>query len=280
MAVVLSDRAGAWALFTFAEEIRPGAAAVLRSLREDGIERAALLSGDTARRVERLGARLGFDEARGGMTSAAKLDWVLSRRGGGGGILFVGDGLNDAPTLAAAGASVSFGQAPQLSRLASDFVILGDDLSALPAARRIARRARRLLVQNIGWALGYNIVAVPLAASGHLPPWAAALGMSASSIAVVANAMRLARPLPGAGRSVARVSARVSGGQVLDEPRDAREADDTDHHHGESGREAPARAPSPEADLLGRETRGQEIGQGPEPERGHDGGAASRAAGY
>jgi Cu2+-exporting ATPase len=72
-------------------------------------------------------------------------------------------------------------------------VLLGNDLAALVAARRIARRSRRVLIQNVAWALAYNVVSVPLAAAGLVPPWAAALGMSASSLVVVANAMRLAR---------------------------------------------------------------------------------------
>ncbi|HYB53403.1 MAG TPA: copper-translocating P-type ATPase, partial [Thermoanaerobaculia bacterium] len=131
------------------------------------------------------------------MTPAAKLAWVRSREQAGSRVLFVGDGLNDAPTLGAASVSVSFAEAPQLPRMASDFLILGGDLSALAAARSIARRSRRLLIQNVWWALAYNICIVPLAVLGRVPPWAAALGMSASSVAVVANAMRLSRPAPG-----------------------------------------------------------------------------------
>jgi Cu2+-exporting ATPase len=127
------------------------------------------------------------------MTAADKLEWIRSRTDAGERLLFVGDGLNDAPTLAAAGTSVSFAEAPQLSLLSSDFVLLGNDLAALAAARRIARRSRRVLIQNVAWALAYNVVSVPLAAAGLVPPWAAALGMSASSLVVVANAMRLAR---------------------------------------------------------------------------------------
>ena len=147
--------------------------------------------------MERLGESLGFDEARGGMTASAKLEWIRSSEDSGSRLLFVGDGLNDAPTLAAAGTSASFAAAPQLSLLASDFVILGESLAPLAAARRIARRSRRLLAQNVAWALAYNVLAVPLAAFGLVPPWAAALGMSVSSLAVVANAMRLARPADG-----------------------------------------------------------------------------------
>ncbi|HKF44272.1 MAG TPA: cation-translocating P-type ATPase, partial [Thermoanaerobaculia bacterium] len=189
--VVLTDRREGWALLTFREALRPGADLLLDGLRREGIRCTALLSGDSRRNAERLGSEMGFDEVRGAMTPQAKLDWIRSRREDVSGVLFVGDGLNDAPTLAAADVSVSFGEAPQLSRLVSDFVILGGGLSALPAARRIARRSRRLLLQNVAWALAYNVLAVPLAASGRLAPWAAALGMSASSIAVVANAMRL-----------------------------------------------------------------------------------------
>lgn len=193
LAAVLADRRGRWALFTFAEELRPGARETVADLRRAGIRRAVLLSGDARGPVERLGKALGFDEARGDMTASDKLEWIRSKERSGSRLLFVGDGLNDAPTLAAAAASVSFAEAPQLSRLASDFVILGQSLAPLAAARRIARRSRRLLAQNIGWALAYNLLAVPLAALGLVPPWAAALGMSVSSLVVVANAMRLAR---------------------------------------------------------------------------------------
>ena len=197
LAAVLADRQGRAAIFTFAEELRPGARNIVGDLRRAGLRRAVLLSGDAREPVERLARALGFDEAHGEMTASAKLEWIHARERAGACVLFVGDGLNDAPTLAAASASVSFGRASQLSRLASDFVILGEGLAPLAAARSIARRSRRLLAQNIGWALAYNLLSVPLAAVGLVPPWAAALGMSASSLVVVGNAMRLARPAPG-----------------------------------------------------------------------------------
>jgi P-type Cu2+ transporter len=190
LAAVLADRKGRAALFTFAEELRPEARETVADLRRAGIRRAVLLSGDARGPVERLGEALGFDEARGEMTASDKLEWIRSKEGSGSRLLYVGDGLNDAPTLAAAAASVSFAEAPQLSRLASDFVILGQGLAPLAAARRIARRSRRLLAQNIVWALAYNLVSVPLAAFGLVPPWAAALGMSVSSLVVVANSLR------------------------------------------------------------------------------------------
>ncbi len=197
LTAVLTDRQGRAALFTFAEELRGGARTVVTDLRRAGIRRVVLLSGDAAEPVERLGRSLNFDEARGGMTASAKLEWIRSREDSGSRLFFVGDGLNDAPTLAAAGTSASFAQAPQLSLLASDFVILGESLAPVAAARRVALRFRRLCAQNIVWALAYNFLSVPLAAVGLVPPWAAALGMSVSSLAVVANAMRLARPARG-----------------------------------------------------------------------------------
>ncbi len=198
LTALLSDRNGRTALFTFTERFRPGAAEIAESLRADGVQRVALLSGDARATVLAIAAALGFDEAQGEMIPASKLAWIGARRAAGARVLFVGDGWNDAPTLAAADVSVSLAQAPAVSRLASDFVILGGDLSALSAARSIGRKAMRLLRQNVAWALGYNILIVPLAAAGRIPPWTAALAMSVSSLAVVANALRLAKP--GAGR--------------------------------------------------------------------------------
>jgi Cu2+-exporting ATPase len=197
LTALLTDRAGRAALFTLTEELRPGAQGIVAALRRDGVTRAVILSGDAPAPVGRLGELLGFDEARGAMRVEDKLAWIRARSRSGAGVLFVGDGLNDAPTLAAAGTSVSFAEAPQLSKLASDFLILGRDLACLAAARRIARRSRRVLAQNLSWALAYNLLAIPLAAAGLVPPWAAALGMSVSSLGVVANALRLARPAAG-----------------------------------------------------------------------------------
>jgi Cu2+-exporting ATPase len=237
LAAVLTDHNGREAVFTFAEELRPGAREIVNDLRREGIVRASLLSGDAPDPVERLGASLGFDDARGGMTAADKLDWIGSRKDAGERLLFVGDGLNDAPTLAAAGTSASFAEAPQLSRLSSDFVLLGNDLGALAAARRIARRSRRLLIQNVVWALAYNVVTVPLAAVGLVPPWAAALGMSASSLVVVANAMRLARS-EGARPAPVSVKQVKAVPDVVRESRDPRETDDAERDDSQAGKEA------------------------------------------
>jgi Cu2+-exporting ATPase len=191
LVAVLAGRAGRAALFAFEERLRPGARDLVARLAREGVRATAILSGDAREPVERVARQVGVDAAESERTPSGKLEWIRARAKAGARVLYVGDGLNDAASLAAAAVSVSFAEAPQLPRFQADFLILGDDLSALSAARRLARRAHRLLVQNLAWALAYNAAAVPLAAAGLVPPWAAALGMSASSLLVVANAMRL-----------------------------------------------------------------------------------------
>jgi Cu2+-exporting ATPase len=103
----------------------------------------------------------------------------------------VGDGLNDAPVLAAADCSFAVNSATDLAKSRADAVVLRQDLFAVPQTVDLARRCRRIILQNISWALGYNSLALPLAAAGMIPPWAAAIGMSLSSLLVVGNSMRL-----------------------------------------------------------------------------------------
>ena len=112
----------------------------------------------------------------------------------------VGDGINDAPVLGGAGVSIAMSRGSALTLASADLILVGDSLRALPDAFLLARRATRIIRQNLLWAAGYNLLAMPLAAIGWVPPWAAAIGMSSSSIVVVLNALRLMRADPSSGR--------------------------------------------------------------------------------
>jgi Cu2+-exporting ATPase len=129
------------------------------------------------------------------MQPQQKMKRVRSLQTDGAVVCMVGDGLNDAPVLSLADASFAVAGATDLARTQADFVIVGGDLQAITGTWEKARQCRRIILQNFCWALGYNVSAIPLAASGFIPPWAAAIGMSLSSLLVVANSLRLNRRL-------------------------------------------------------------------------------------
>jgi Cu2+-exporting ATPase len=106
-------------------------------------------------------------------------------------VLMVGDGVNDVPVISGSDISVAMGDAVDVTRLHADSLLISGNLNVLSSAIVLARRTRRIICQNLTWALIYNILALPLAVLGYVPPWAAAIGMSASSLLVVVNALRL-----------------------------------------------------------------------------------------
>ncbi len=191
--VALGREAEARALFVLHDAVREGAEAFVREAKELGLRRVVILSGDQPGAVAHLARRIGIDEWHGGMRPEDKLAWIRQAQAEGATVLMAGDGINDAPTLAAAQVSVSFGAATTLAQLHSDFVLLGADLRVLTSAILLARHTRRNTRQNLGWAAGYNLLAVPFAALGFVTPWLAAIGMSLSSLLVVGNALRLRR---------------------------------------------------------------------------------------
>ncbi len=190
---LLSSPDGVQAVVAFEDPLRPGIEGMLSGLSRAGLGHFALLSGDTETSVSRLGVQLGIDDCLSGMSPQDKLDWVRARQQEGRRIAMFGDGINDAPAMAAADVSLSFADATDLANAGSDFILLGNDATALPGAVVVARRTRRIIRQNLAWAACYNLLAVPFAAAGWIPPWGAALGMSFSSMFVVLNALRLQR---------------------------------------------------------------------------------------
>jgi Cu2+-exporting ATPase len=191
--ILLCDETRALARFELGAELRPEAPSLVRKLRDRGLA-LQLLSGDSACAVTAAAGRLGIGQSRARQAPADKLACLQAAQGRGHRVLAVGDGINDAPLLAAADVSAAMPQGAALTQARADLLLLGDSLAALPLALDVAQAARRRIRQNLGWALIYNLLVLPLAMSGLLPPWLAALGMSLSSLLVVANALRLRAP--------------------------------------------------------------------------------------
>ena len=193
--VHLADASGWLASFDLDETLRPDAAAAVTELRALGIA-VHMLSGDRSHAVGRLAERAGIAGFRAECRPEDKLAHLHALQRQGHRVAMVGDGMNDGPALARADLSVVIGQAVPLAQARADVVVPGGQLLAIAALLRQARRARRVVWQNLAWAALYNAVSVPLAIAGAMPPWLAGLGMAASSLLVVLNSTRLAR-VPG-----------------------------------------------------------------------------------
>ncbi|MFZ9509312.1 MAG: HAD-IC family P-type ATPase, partial [Burkholderiaceae bacterium] len=178
------------ARIALADPLREEAPAVVAALRTAGLT-VHLVSGDRRTVVNAVADRLDIGSCHPEATPADKLAFIQALQYQGRRVLAVGDGINDAPLLAAADVSIAMGCASTLARTSASVVLLGSGLDDVTALRTLALRTRRVIVQNLGWALAYNIIAIPAAAFGWVAPWAAALGMSASSLLVAGNALRL-----------------------------------------------------------------------------------------
>jgi len=192
LVVALADERGWLALFTFCDALRPGARKLVRDLKGRGLQ-VSLLSGDRAQHVERIARELAIDVTQAAATPAAKVEFIRALQSCGAVVAMVGDGINDAPALARAQVSIAMGTGTELAQVNADIVLMSENLEALGAAFATAARTLRIVRQNFAWAIAYNAVAVPLAVAGWVTPLAAAVGMSASSLLVVLNAVRLLR---------------------------------------------------------------------------------------
>ncbi len=172
--------------------LRPESAVALGRLRDAGL-RTAILSGDSRVAVGAVASRLSIDTARGELDPEQKLAALHELRAGSAGVVMVGDGVNDAPALAAADVGCAIGSGSEAALTTSDVALVGNDLEGVPAAIGVATATYAVILENFGWAMGYNVSALPLAAAGLLDPLVAAIAMGLSSLLVVANSLRLTR---------------------------------------------------------------------------------------
>lgn len=178
--------------FRFQDRLRSDARETIDGLRERGCQ-IELLSGDRTGPVGLIAAELGIEDWTAELKPQEKIARIEALKADGRCVLMIGDGINDAPALAAADASVSLAAAAEISQAAADFVLQGNKLAGCLVALDISRAARRRVLENFALAAGYNMIAVPLAVLGFVTPLIAAIAMSASSILVTLNALRLAR---------------------------------------------------------------------------------------
>ncbi|MDS4028085.1 MAG: heavy metal translocating P-type ATPase [Candidatus Contendobacter sp.] len=190
--VVLGDETGLLAWFQLTDTLRPGAAAAVQALQARGLT-VELLSGDRPDAVAHIAREAGIAMATGGLSPQDKLDRLRELQRQGAVVAMVGDGVNDAPVLAAAQVSLAMGSGTQLAHATADMILLSEKLEHLVGGVDMARRTLAIMRENFAWAIGYNLLALPLAAGGWLTPWMSAIGMSCSSLLVVVNALRLRR---------------------------------------------------------------------------------------
>lgn len=190
--LLLGDTQQPLAWLVLHDRLRNDAPALLRACKSRGWK-TVLLSGDSSPMVGEIAKQLGIEDAHGGMTPTDKLAYLQQLQADGRRVLMLGDGVNDAPVMAGADISVAMGSATDLAKTSADAVLLSNRLESLVQAFEVARRSRGIIIENLAWASLYNGLILPFAAIGWVTPMWAALGMSASSLLVVLNALRLSR---------------------------------------------------------------------------------------
>lgn len=194
--VLLSNQNAILGGFDFDDPIRPDAHALLAKLPNLKLT-PALLSGDQQSHVDQMATELQLGLAIGEQTPQGKQEWVKEQQSQGKRILMVGDGINDSPVLAQANASIAIADGTDIAKRSADAVLLSPHLQSIAKAVAIAKSTQSIIRQNLAWAIGYNLLILPVAVSGLLPPYLAVIGMSASSLIVVTNALRVGKNLQG-----------------------------------------------------------------------------------
>ncbi len=188
--LLLADESQPLAWIALADEIRPDAQSLIQHLKQQGIA-IELLSGDQPGAVSHLAQQLEIESFTACATPGDKLAQLSARQAAGDKVLVIGDGINDVPVLAGADVSVAMASASDLAQTRADAVLLNNQLAVIAQALDVARRTNAVIRQNLRFSLMYNLLALPLAAAGMIPPWLAAIGMTASSLIVIFNALRL-----------------------------------------------------------------------------------------
>jgi Cu2+-exporting ATPase len=190
--VWLADEDRVLCAFFLSDDLRPQAREMVDAIRSLGAS-VTLYSGDRPQTTEHIAERLGIRDAIGGLSPEDKLARVRQLQAGGDVVAMIGDGINDTPVLSGADVSIAMGDGAEIARANADMLLIGGDLSSVAEAVRIARKTLTIIRQNLLWAVSYNLLAIPAAAAGWVAPWMAAIGMSVSSLLVVANSLRLTR---------------------------------------------------------------------------------------
>ena len=188
--VWLSDETRLLATFVLADQARLEANALILKLKQQGL-RVSILSGDSEESVSHFATLVGVDDWKAACSPEDKLAYIHALQSQGAVVAMVGDGINDAPVLAGAQVSIAMGSGTQMARATGDVVLLTEHLLEIEHAIATSRFGISVIKQNFIWAIAYNLVALPFAATGLLSPWMAAIGMSVSSLIVVLNALRL-----------------------------------------------------------------------------------------
>ncbi len=190
--VLLAGHADLHAAFVLSDELRPGARELIAELQRRG-KSVMLLTGDHEKAARRVADALGIREPAWDLKPADKLERIKTLQRQGAVVAMIGDGVNDAPVLAAAQVSIAMGGGTAVAAASADMILLSQNLPHLAEGLAVARRSLGIVRQNLAWAVAYNLLAIPAAAAGYVSPWMAALGMSLSSLLVVGNALRLTK---------------------------------------------------------------------------------------
>ncbi|MDF9816902.1 heavy metal translocating P-type ATPase [Streptomyces sp. SPB162] len=218
-AVVVELDGRAAAVLAVGDTVRPSSYRAVRHLRELGIE-SVLLTGDGPAAAAAIAEQVGITRVHAGVAPRGKAEIIAELRSEGRRVAMVGDGVNDAAALAVADLGIAMGTGTDVAIGAADLTLVREDMEAVVQAVRLTRRTLRTIRANLGWAFAYNVLTLPLAATGWLDPMFAALAMSASSVLVVGNSLRLVGPSPGGGsgsgsaaRGAGRTPGRRAGGE-------------------------------------------------------------------